>query len=960
MKRKHIKASCILFAASLFGAISVRAQVDSDSVVNVAFGSIARKDLTDAVSTINVSALLDKSYGVGSLDNLQSLLSGYTGNIWGQAPLVLVDGIPRRAQDIRMVEIETISMLKGANAVVLYGSNAAKGVILITTKRGTVKPLSIDVRLNSGVFTPKGYPKYLNAGDYMTLYNEAYVNDGLATAARPQFYTDELIANTKSGTNPFRYPDIDFFSSDYLKSAFSRSDLTTEISGGNERSRYYTNIGLNYNNSIMNFGDQKNNNDFGLNIRANVDMNLTKWLTASTDVVTIFNNNYAGRGDFWGASANRTPNFNNLNHPLIPISMLDLSNDNINTLVNTANNIIDGKYILGGNTTSLTNQLADMVAAGYIKTKNRTFLYNVNAKADLSGITKGLSIKVGYGMDYTSTYSEAFNQPYAVYAPTWSTVDGKDMITDLRKLSNDGNTLNENIGRTTYRQTQSFTSQLNYNRSFNKQHNFNAALVGWWYLTQFSSDPDNEGGSSYHPIRNSNLGFKAGYNFSQKYYIDFASALVHSAKLPPGGRQGFSPAVTLGWRISDEGFFKNKVSFIDDLKLTASWASVKQDLDITGTKPNTSTPTDYFLYQGYYGNSGALSGWYQWRDGVSGGNTTMSGQGENSNLTFITRNEYRAGINASLLKGFVTLDANYFLQDTKGLLSRGVTVYPSFFTGNGDFRNWLNFNNDRRNGVDFSVNLNKKVGQVQLSLGVVGMFYSSTATRRDEVQPEEYMNRSGKNLDAFWGYIADGLFQSQSEIDNHASQKLGSEVRPGDIKYRDMNNDGIIDSRDQVDLGKNGWAANPFNYGLNLTVKWKNLTLFAMGSGQSGAIGFKNSSYFWVRGTSKFSDEVWGRWTENTKNTATFPRLTTGNGNNNYQNSTFWMYKNNRFNLNRVQLTYDFKGLAFLKKSFVHGMSIYAQGDNLLVLSKERELMETNVGSAPQYRFYNFGVRATF
>jgi TonB-linked SusC/RagA family outer membrane protein len=960
MKRKHIKASCVLFAASLFGAMGVQAQVDSDSVVNVAFGTVARKDLTDAVSTINVPALLDKSYGIGSLDNLQSLLSGYTGNIWGQAPLVLVDGIPRRAQDIRMVEIETISILKGANAVVLYGSNAAKGVVLITTKRGTIKPLSIDVRLNTGLFTPKGYPKYLNAGDYMTLYNEAYINDGLATTARPQFYTDELIANTKSGTNPFRYPDIDFYSSDYLKNAYSRSDLTTEISGGNERSRYYTNIGVNYNNSIMNFGDQKNNNDFGLNIRANVDMDLTKWLTASTDVATIFNNNYAGRGDFWGAAANRTPNFNNLNHPLIPISMLDMNNANINTLVSTANNIIDGKYILGGNTTSLTNQLADMVAAGYIKTKNRTFLYNVAAKADLGGITKGLSFRVGYGMDYTSTYSEAFNQPYAVYAPTWGTVDGKDMITGLQKLSNDGNTLNESIGRTTYRQTQSFTSQFNYNRSFNNKHNFNAALVGWWYLTQFSSDVDNEGGSSYHPIRNSNLGFKAGYNFSQKYYIDFASALVHSAKLPPGGRQGFSPAVTLGWRISDEGFFKNKVSFIDDLKITASWASVKQDLDITGTKPNTSTPTDYYLYQGYYGNSGDLSGWYQWRDGVSGGNTTMSGQGANANLTFITRSEYRAGLNASLLKGLVTLDANYFLQDTKGMLSRGVTVYPSFFTGNGDFRNWLNFNNDRRTGVDFSINLNKKVGQVQLSLGVVGMVYSSKATRRDEIQPEQYLNRAGKNLDVFWGYVADGLFQSQDEINNHASQKLGSEVRPGDIKYRDINNDGIIDSRDQVDLGKNGWAANPFNYGLNLTVKWKNLTLFAMGSGQSGAIGFKNSSYFWVRGTSKFSDEVWGRWTENTKATATYPRLTTGNGNNNYQNSTFWMYKNNRFNLNRVQLTYDLKGMAFLKKSFVHGMSIYAQGDNLLVLSKERELMETNVGSAPQYRFYNFGVRANF
>jgi len=710
----------------------------------------------------------------------------------------------------------------------------------------------------------------------------------------------------------------------------------------------------------MNFGGQKDNKDFGLNIRANVDMNLNKWLSASTDVVAIFNNNYAGRGEFWAATASRTPNFGGLTHPFIPINMLDTSNASIRNILNTSNNKIDGKYLLGGEGTSLTNQLADMAAAGYIKNRNRTFLYNVGATADLSAITKGLSLKAGYAMDYTSTYSEAFQQAYAVYKPTWGVVNGTEMITSLEKFNNDGNNTTENIGRTTYRQTQTVTSQINYDQSFNKKHNVTAALTGWWYITQFSSDPDNEGGSSYHPIRNSNLGFKAGYNFSEKYYIDFNSALVHSAKLPPGGRNAISPAVTLGWRLSDEGFFKNNVSFVDNLKINASWASVNQDLDITGVKPNTNTPTDYYLYQGYYGNSGDLSGWYQWRDGASGGSTTMSGQGANANLTFIKRQEYRVGLDASLFKGTITMDANYFKQNTKGLLSRGVTVYPSFFTGNGDFRNWLNFNNDQRSGFDFSLNVNKKAGDFQVSVGVVGMLFSSTATRRDEVQPEEYMNRAGKSLDAYWGYISEGFFQSDDDIKNHASQKLGSDVRPGDLKYKDINGDGIIDSRDQVDLGKNGFAANPFTYGINLTVKYKQFTLFALGNGQSGAIGFKNSSYYWVRGTSKFSEEVLGRWTEANKNTATYPRLTTGNGNNNYQNSTFWMYKNNRFNLNRVQLTYDVKGTQFLKNSFVNNMSLYVQGDNLLVVSKERQLMETNIGSAPQFRFFNLGLRAHF
>ncbi|WP_225974622.1 hypothetical protein [Arachidicoccus ginsenosidivorans] len=162
-----------------------------------------------------------------------------------------------------------------------------------------------------------------------------------------------------------------------------------------------------------------------------------------------------------------------------------------------------------------------------------------------------------------------------------------------------------------------------------------------------------------------------------------------------------------------------------------------------------------------------------------------------------------------------------------------------------------------------------------------------------------------------------------------------------------------------MDLGHNGWAAAPFTFGLNLTLKWKNLTLFVLGSGNSGAIGFKNSSYYWVNGAAKYSDVVWGRWTEATKNTATYPRLTTTASSNNFQNSTFWLYKTNRFNLSRVQLTYDFDKSVF-KQGFVRGLSVYFKGDDLLVFSKEHKMMETNIGSAPQYRFYNFGFKISF
>jgi hypothetical protein len=688
-------------------------------------------------------------------------------------------------------------------------------------------------------------------------------------------------------------------------------------------------------------------------------MDLTKWLSASVDAAINMANAYTGRGDFWGASSTMRPNWFS---PMVPISMMDTANNAaLKTIVDNSNHIIDGKYLLGGLSTDQTNAFSNMLAAGYIKRRSRTFLYNVGARADLGSVVQGLSFKTGYSMDYRSVYSEAYQLAYATYEPRWSRVNGQDVITSLVKYGNDGNTTNESIGQTTYEQTISFRSQFNYDRTFARDHNVTAALLGWWYMTQASSDPDNEGGSDYHPIRNTNLGFQAGYNYRQRYYLDFSSALVHSAKLPEGKRAGFSPTVTLGWRISDESFLKNSVSFLDDLKITASYASFKQDLDITGVKPN-GTPTDYYLYAGYYGNNSNLGGWYPWRDGSSGGWTSLSGQGANPNLTFVQRKEFRAGLDASLLKGLITLDANYFLQNTNGLLTRGVTIYPSYFNGSGDFRNWINFNEDKRSGVDFSAYLNSNAGQLRYSLGVSGMFFSSKAVKRDEVYQDAYQYRADRPLDSYWGYIAEGLFQSQDEINNYLTTTrptFGGTLKPGDIRYKDVNGDGLIDNKDQVNLGNNGWAASPFTYGVNLTLNWKNFTLFALANGQTGAIGFKNSSYYWNRGTSKFSEEVLGRWTEGTKATATYPRLTTTAGDNNYQNSTFWMYKTNRFNLNRVQVTYDFKESIF-ENSFVRGLSVYILGDNLLVVSKERKLMETNIGAAPQYRFYNVGVKASF
>jgi len=966
MKKKYIRSYGVLLAAFL-GALGTQAQESGprikvqesrdsvlnqtkDSIINVAFGKVAQRDVLGAVSSVNMSNLIRKSYSTNSLDNLQSLVGGFTGaGIWGQSPLLLVDGIPRRSFDVNMVEVESVTVLKDASSVALYGSRASKGVVLITTKRGSVKPLTVDVRANGGLLTPKGYATYLNAGEYMNLYNEALRNDGL-----PERFTAQEMYNTQSGANPFRYPDLNLLSSEYLKKTTYRTDVNTEISGGNEDAKYYSNIGLGYNNNLLKLGDSKNNNDLSFNVRANVDMKITDWLKATTDAVVRVDNNYSARGDFFGAAATLRPNDEWFSY-LIPIDRLDPGNPQLQSIAANSNHVIDGKYLLGGLSTRQTNDLSQILASGYIKNKQRTFMFNFGAEADLSGLTKGLSFSTRFSMDYTSRYTEGYSVSYATYQPTWETIDGKEMITSLQQFGNDVVSTNEFIGTSLYNETISLNPQLDYKRSFGQNHNVSGKLLAWGWMTRISSDADTDAGSDYQPIRNTNLGMQAGYNYRQKYYADFTGAIIHSAKLPRGNRSALSPTVSLGWRLSEEDFFKNNVSFVDDLKFTASYSALKQDLDIT---TSTATgPADYYLWAGNY----TTTNWVQWQDGTSSGMYIQAAGGANPNLSFIERNEFRAGLDASFFKRALNLNANYFRQNTEGLLSQGsATIYPSYFTGNGSFQPWVNFNNDMRTGFDFSTNITSKLGKLNYSLGFVGMVYSSEVKKRDEVFENTYQNRVGKPLDAYWGYMAEGLFQDQAEIDAHARQTFGGTLKPGDIKYRDINGDNIIDNRDEVKLGKNGFAASPFSYGLNLTLNWKNFSFFALGSGQVGAIGYKNTSNYWVTGASKYSDVVLGRWTPETANTATYPRLSTNSTTNNFRNSTYWMYKNNRFDLRRVQLTYDFNTTAFRNASFIHGLSVYLNGDNLLVLSKERELMETSIGTNPQNRFYNLGFKATF
>lgn len=930
---------------SLFALLSqgVMAQESADTradSINVAFRKSDVRDVIVPVSKVNVSELMEKNYNTYSLDNMQALTAGYNGQLWNQGEaLVLIDGVPRDANNVLPTEIEDITFLKGASAVVLYGSRASKGVILITTKRGSIAPLKISARANYTMDVAKSFPTYLDGAEYMTLYNQALVNDGLS----PKF-TDEQIYNTAAGTNPYRYPNQQFYTSDYLNKTKSRYDVTAEFQGGGKFAQFYTNVSYYRQGDFINFGEGKNNYTDRLNVRGNIDLQLSDWASGWVNANATYYNQHGSNSNFWSAASTLRPN---RVAPFIPVSFIDpLDVNSLNLIENTRNIIHNpaglpaGDYFLGATQEDQSNAFADMYSAGYNTWTSRQFQFDAGVKFDLKSILKGLSFKTNFAVDYKTSYSTSLNDQYSTFGVNWTQIDGYDVIGSLTQYGQDKHTGTLNASKSAEQQTIAWNGQFDYVNSWG-DHNLHATLVANGYQQTISGE--------YHRVSNANLGLQASYNFAHKYYVDLAANAVHSAKLPEGNRKAISPSVTLGWRLTSEDFMKD-MDWLDDLRLTAGYTVLNQDLDIA----------EYFMYKDIFTATGT---WWGWSDANNSIQTSDSQRGGNDELSFVKRKEFNVGLNGALLKNKLTFSVNYFNTTVDGLLAQPDYIYPSYmhtYWPVSTFVPYINYGKNRRQGIDFAIAYNDKAGDFEWGVQAFGQTTTSKNLRVAENVEFEYQRSEGKATDAIWGLECLGYYNSQEEIDNAEAKSSFGTVMPGDLKYKDQNGDGIIDSKDQVVLGR--WGAK-FSGGLNLTLKYRNFTLFAMLTGQFGGNAIKNDTYNWVYGERKYSDVVRGAWTaEKFKNgeMISYPRLTTQSPDNNFRTSDYWMYKTDRLDLARVQITYDFSKSLFGPKSIVKGLQIYANGNSLLTIAGERDQMERNVDSSPQTRSFTLGAKVEF
>ena len=929
--KKYTK-SVMAFSLAAIASVSANAQTVADTAeVKVAFGSKAKSELLGGISAVDMKDLTQKNYNTYSLDALQAYAGGYNGQLWNMGDaLILVDGVPRDANNVNPSEIDQITFLKSASAVVLYGSRAAKGAVLITTKRGHTDGLKVSVRGNVSLFTPKEYPTFLGAAQYMSLYNESLVNDG----DKPAF-TDTDIYNFASGRNPYRYHSNDFFSKDYLKKSYTRYEGQAEFEGGGKYAHFYAQVGFYHQGDLINFGEGKDNHTNRLNFRGNIDLRLNDWITGWVNSSASFYDLRGDRSNYWSKSATLRPTSKNALSPLLPISMMNPDVVDMMKMIRNSSNVIDGQYLIGGTLTDQSNPFADMYAAGYNTYTSRQLQFDAGIKFDLNKVLKGLSFTTQVAIDYNTSYNASIQNEYAYYIPTWSNQNGYDEIISLEKKMIDKFTANQNVSDSHDKQTIFFSGQFDWARQFN-QHAVGATLLAHAY--QLSNDGE------YHHTSNANLGLNLNYNYAHRYYADLSMAAVHSAKLAEGHRGAISPVGTLGWRLSEEKFMEGTKGWLDDLKLTASYGVVNEDLDLE----------KYYMYDDIFTATGT---WWGWSESANAMQTSDSQRGENVNLGFIKRKEFRFGLDASFGKGLVKLNANYFNVKFDGLVITPEANFPSYYHTYWPVSTFLpnyNYNIQNRSGFDFTVDFHKNLGEVDLQAGVTGMYVTNKNSRVSELVEYDWQKSEGARIDAIRGYQCLGFFADEADIAANAT--VNDKTKPGDLKYKDQNKDGKIDSKDRVVLGH--W--NPdFYLGFHFTAKYKGFTFFMNWTGDFGGMGLKNNEYAWCYGERKYSDMALGRWTPETANSATYPRLTASNNDLSFVDSDFWTYKTSALRLNKVQFTYDFPANMFAGK-WINGLSVYVSGNSLLTIAKERKYMETSVGSAPQTRSYNLGVKVNF
>lgn len=921
----------------------------AEDMIAMPFGDLEDRRITGAVTRIRLSDHEEKITDNSYKTYLKALGFGMFGasDIRGLGYVVMVDGLVRDGNSavssyvdmMNIEQIEDITILKDAASRMLYGANADKGIIMIRTKRGQAHKREINVRYESDFGIPISYPEYLSTSNYMILYNEALKNDGL----EPK-YTYDDIENARNGADVLKYPHQDYYNSEFLRSFKPQHKVAADFSGGNHIAQYYLNLGYYNTSSILKLGQTGEQGTNRFNLRGNVNVNVNKWISVTLDAAAIFNAysgpNYLDK-NFWGLSTSERVNA----YPfLIPIDRVREEDRSIVDEAFAQRSVIYGKYLVGGDKTFTQNIYGDALLGGYSNSMDRIAQVNIGLNLDLGFITEGLKFRSYFASDNYNQYTNTQANTYAVYTPTFQE-DGTVAIEQVGVNSFVGS--QKITGVTFYRRT-GFINSLNYDRTFGGKHSLN--VVANSVINSYK-----QSGLAYS-LRSANFGVRANYAYDNQFVMEYSGAYIGTARFAPQNRWGYAQAAGLGWILSENSLIKD-AEWLDYLKLKATYARTKTDID--------DDLNQYYFWTNTYTGGGN----YGYGDGA-GTNGIMLPVMGNPDLGWIKRDDINVGLEAVLLDNSLTFEANYYYTKRFDTPVRRQSTLPSHL-GGSDFVPYENYGSNRNTGAEVRLGWNESFGDFEVGLTGTVQYYNPKVLVCDEInfgKGLEYRQHSGKPSDAIWGLMAEGLY-TQEEIDaiNDASnidvvRPTFGEVQAGDVKYRDLSGDKKIDNKDLTVIGN---THARFNYGLVVDLKWKNWGLWMYCFAQTGGSRLFQNNYYHVYGEMKYPLHLVNRWAydpENgidTRNTATYPRLTTLQNKNNYSASSYWIGSTDYFAIPDIQVSYSF-GERALSAMHLKGLMLYLKAGNLLQVGPNADKLRLNIGSEPQYRTYCVGLKLKF
>ena len=866
------------------------------------------------------------------------------------SPLVLVDGVERSFNDIDPEDIESLTTLKDASATAVYGVRGANGVILIKTKPGKVgKPtVSADYYESFTRFT-----KMVDLADgitYMNAANEAMRNDGIATK-----YTEDQIRNTIAGKDPYLYPNVDWLKEIFNDWGHNRR-VNVNVRGGSEKVAYYASVSY-FNETGMTVTD-KNIDTYDSKMkysRYNFTTNLNIDVTSTTKV-EIGAQGYLGEG----------------NYPAISSADLYNAAMSISPVEYPKMFFVNGEAFVPGTSTNnnFNNPYSQATRRGYDNLTKNQIYSNLRVTQDLDMLTKGLKLTAMYAFDVYNEIHVHQDRAESTYNFLDTSVpydmNGQPILQRIYEGSNVLSYKQETSGnKKTY-----LEASLNYDRTFNDDHRVSALFL----FNQQSKLLYPKGTlEDAIPYRMMGIAGRATYSWKDRYFAEFNIGYNGAENFSPKHRFGTFPAFGVGWVVSNEKFWQPLSKAVSFLKIRYT----------DGKVGNSEVSDRRFMYLDQMKENGD----YGYKFGPNG--TKWSGYETVNMAVDLIWEESRKqdlGIDLKLFNDDLSIVFDLFKERRENILLKREHSIPSFL-GYNTSAPYGNIGIIENKGFDGTIEYNKRINKDW----VIALRGNVTFNKDKWIQGElpeqkyEWMNQYGHNINGVKGYVAEGLF-TQTEIDDMARWESLSDankaitpkpfasqfgtVKAGDIKYKDLNNDGQIDAYDQTYISRGDVPTTV--YGFGFTVGWKDLSVGMMFQGVAGAERVLNGSsvnpFNGGGGSGNLYSNIGDRWTEeNPDQNAFYPRLSYGSETtsniNNFQKSTWWVRNMNFLRLKTLQISYNLPK-PWVNKVHLKNAAVYVMGTNLFTLSRfklwDPELNTDNGASYPNTTSYSVGINFTF